>query len=163
MSIIIYNMIIPIIEKECKNISFNDNDIKTVMNNLEKSINYGCHRLEAEKQRLLNKIEKLNQQIQTTYNDKLENIINNETFLSIKEQKENEIENCKKQINELDKKIDIEKSKYTISYNQIKKLSEEFLNTEKITKQVLSKLIDKIEFDANRNINLKLVFSNIKS
>ena len=31
-------MIIPIIEKECKSVSFNDNDIKTVMSNLEKSI-----------------------------------------------------------------------------------------------------------------------------
>lgn len=159
----LYNMIIPIIEKECKSVSFNDNDIKTVMSNLEKSIYYECHRLEDEKQRLLMQIEKLNEQIKTTYNDKLENIINNETFLSIKEQKENEIENCKKQINDLDKKIDIEKSKHTISYNQIKKLSEEFLSANNITKPILNKLIDKIEFDSNRNINLKLVFSNIKS
>lgn len=159
----LYNMIIPIIEKECKSVSFNDNDIKTVMSNLEKSINYECHRLEDEKQRLLMQIEKLNEQIKTTYNDKLENIINNETFLSIKEQKENEIENCKKQINDLDKKIDIEKSKNTISYNQIKKLYEEFLSSNNITKPLLNKLIDKIEFDSNRNINLKLVFSNIKS
>lgn len=159
----LYNMIIPIIEKECKCVSFNNNDIKTVMNNLEKNINYECHKLEDEKQRLFVKIEKLNEQIKTTYNDKLENVINNETFLSIKEQKENEIENCKRQINDLDKKIDIEKSKHTISYNQIKKLSEEFLNTENITKQILSKLIDKIEFDSNRNINLKLVFSNINN
>lgn len=159
----LYNMIIPIIEKECKSVSFNDNDIKTVMSNLEKSIYYECHRLEDEKQRLLMQIEKLNEQIKTTYNDKLENIINNETFLSIKEQKENEIENCKRQINDLDKKIDIEKSKHTISYNQIKKLSEEFLSANNITKSILNKLIDKIEFDSNRNINLKLVFSNIKS
>lgn len=158
----LYNMIIPIIEKECKSVSFDDNDIKTVMNNLEKSINTECHRLEDEKQRLIIKIDKLNEQIKTTYNDKLENIINNETFLSIKEQKENEIENCKRQINDLDKKIDIEKSKHTISYNQIKKLSEEFINSKHITKQLLYKLVDKIEFDANHNINLKLVFSNIK-
>ena len=156
-------MIIPIIEKECKSVSFNDNDIKTVMSNLEKSINYECHRLENEKQRLLMQIVRLNEQIKTTYNDKLENIINNETFLSIREQKENEIENCKKQINDLDKKIDIEKSKHTISYHQIKKLSEEFLSANNITKPILHKLIDKIEFDSNRNINLKLVFSNIKS
>ena len=154
-------MIIPIIEKEYKNISFNDNDIKNALNNLEKSINTECYRLEDEKQRLLMKIEKLNEQIKTTYNDKLEKIINNETFLSIKEQKENEKEKCKKQINDLNKKIEIEKSKYTISYNQIKKLSEEFLNSNHITKQLLHKLVDKIEFDSNRNINLKLVFSNI--
>lgn len=154
-------MIIPIIEKEYKNVSFNDNDIKNALNNLEKSINTECYRLEDEKQRLLMKIEKLNEQIKTTYNDKLEKIINNETFLSIKEQKENEKEKCKKQINDLNKKIEIEKSKYTISYNQIKKLSEEFLNSNHITKQLLHKLVDKIEFDSNRNINLKLVFSNI--
>ena len=84
-------------------------------------------------------------------------------FVSIKEQKENEIKNYKKQICEIEGQIEIEKSKHTISYNQIKMLSEEFLNTENITKQILSKLIDKIEFDTNRNINLKLVFSNIKS
>ena len=159
----LYNMIIPIIEKECKSVFFNDNDIKTVMSNLEKSIYYECHRLEDEKQRLLMQIEKLNEQIKTTYNDKLENIINNETFLSIKEQKENEIENCKKRINDLDKKIYIEKSKHTISYNQIKKLSEEFFSANNITKPILNKLIYKIEFDSNRNIILKLVFSNIKS
>ena len=159
----LYNMIIQIIEKECKSVSFNDNDIKTVMSNLEKSIYYECHRLEDEKQRLLMQIEKLNEQIKITYNDKLENIINNETFLSIKEQKENEIENCKKRINDLDKKIDIEKSKHTISYNQIKKLSEEFLSANNITKPILNKLIDKNEFDSNRSINLNLVFSNIKS
>ena len=159
----LYKMIIPIIEKECKKVTFNDNDIKKVMNNLENSINYECHRFEEEKQRLSIKIDKLNEQIKITYNDKLENIINNETFLSIKEQRENEIENCKKQIIDLDNKIKIEKSKYTISYNQIKKLSDEFLNSTNINKQLLYKLIDKIEFDSNRNIKLKLIFSNINS
>ena len=133
------------------------------MNNLEKSINSECHRLENEKQNLINKIDKLNEQIKITYNDKLENIINNETFLSIKAQKENEIENYKTQIYNLEQKIYIEKSKYTISYNEVKKLAEDFLNANKVTKEILSKLIDKIEFDSNRNINLKLVFSNINS
>ena len=159
----LYNIIIPILEDQCKSVYFNDNDIRTVMNNLEKSINSECHRLENEKQNLINKIDKLNEQIKITYNDKLENIINNETFLSIKAQKENEIENYKTQIYNLEQKIYIEKSKYTISYNEVKKLAEDFLNANKVTKEILSKLIDKIEFDSNRNINLKLVFSNINS
>ncbi len=157
----LYNLIIPIIENECKSISIEDNDIKKVMSNLEKSINSECIRLENEKQILINKIDKLTEQIKITYNDKLENIINNDTFLSIKEQKENEISDCKKQIYDIEQKIQIEKSKHTISYNQIKNLSDEFLNTDNITKQVLSKLIDKIEFDRNKTINLKLIFSNI--
>ncbi len=159
----LYNLIIQIIKNECKSVCFNDNDIRTVMNNLEKNINFECYRLEDEKQNLFAKIDKLNEQIKITYNDKLENIINNETFLSIKEQKEIEIEECKKRIYVLEKKIDIERNKYTISYNGIKKLSEDFFNTNKITKQALNKLIDKIEFDSNRNINLKLVFSNINN
>ena len=108
------------------------------------------------------KIKKLYEHIKVAYNDKLESKIDDEMFVSIKEQKENEIQNYKKQIYEIEQQIEIEKSKHTISYTKIKNLSSEFFKTEKITKQVLSKLIDKIEFDANRNINLKLVFSNIK-
>lgn len=159
----LYHIIMPIIENECKSIYINDNDIKSVMTNLEKNINSECIRLENRKDLLKKKTDKLYEHIKVAYNDKLESKIDDQMFVSIKEQKENEIQNYKKQICEIEGQIEIEKSKHTISYNQIKKLSEEFLNTEKITKQVLSKLIDKIEFDANRNINLKLVFSNIKS
>lgn len=159
----LYNIIMPIIENECKSIYINDNDIKSVMANLEKNINAECIKLENRKDLLRKKTDKLYEHIKIAYNDKLESKIDDEMFVSIKEQKENEIQNYKKQICEIEGQIEIEKSKHTISYNQIKKLSEKFLNTEKITKQVLSKLIDKIEFDANRNINLKLVFSNIKS
>ena len=159
----LYNLIIPIIENECKNISFNDNDIKTVMNNLEKSINAEYYRLENQKQMLIERINKLNNQIKKIYNDKLEDKISDSLFLEIKEQKEKEIENCKKQICDLEQKIQAEKSKHTISYNQIKKLSEEFLGANNITKSLLNKLIEKIEFGGKRDINLRLVFLNIKS
>ena len=133
------------------------------MSNLEKNINSECKRLENRKELLNKKIQKLLEHIKIAYNDKLELKINDEVFVDIKEQKEREIEQCRKQVYDIEKKIEIEKSKHTISYNQIKKLSEDFLNTDKITKQVLEKLIDRIEFDSNRNINLKLVFSNIKN
>ena len=159
----LYNLIIPIIENECKNISFNDNDIKTVMNNLERSINAECNRLENQRQMLIERIDKLNTQIKKIYNDKLEGEITDSLFLEMKEQKENDIKNCKKQICDFEQKIQAEKSKHTISYNQIKKLSEEFLSANNITKALLNKLIEKIEFDGKRGINLKLVFSDIKS
>ncbi len=159
----LYNLIVSIIENQCKSIHFNDDDIKTVMNNLEKIINFEYHRLENEKQNLLVKINKLNEQIKITYNDKLENIINSETFLSIKVQKENEIASCKKQICDLESKIEFEKNRHIISYNQIKELSENFFRTNNVTKQALNNLIDKIEVDSKHNINLKLVFSKISN
>lgn len=159
----LYNLIVPIIENECKKISINDNDIKNVMNNLEKSINTECYRLENQKKMLIEKIDKLNNQIRRIYNDKLEENISDSLFLEVKEQKEREIENCKKQICDVEQKIQTEKSKHTISYEQIKRLSDEFLNANNITKSLLNKLIEKIEFGSNRDINLRLVFSNIKS
>ena len=54
-----------------------------------------------------------------------------------------------------------ELEKINLSEEEIKQIADEFLKLEKSNKIMLEQLIEKIEFDKEKNIRIKLTFENI--
>ena len=59
------------------------------------------------------------------------------------------------QLEESDKKT------LEFDFKEIKQIAKEFLKIEKPNKMILEKLIEKIEFDKEKNIKIKFYFSKI--
>ena len=123
--------------------------------------------LKEEKNKLDRKIKKYNEKLNSTnsmlkdlYEDKTNNIITLADFEmfykdSLKE-KEEYIEKIKElqiEIMQLNKKLD------NVDIDKIEKQAKEVLNLENITKTMYQKLIEKIEFDKEKNIYIKFKFS----
>jgi len=57
--------------------------------------------------------------------------------------------------------LEIEKGNVTIDYKEIRKLANEIISTENPSKELYSKLIEKIEFDSEKNIIVTLTFGEV--
>ena len=57
--------------------------------------------------------------------------------------------------------LEMEKGNVTIDYKEIRKLANEIISTENPSKELYSKLIEKIEFDSEKNIIVTLTFGEI--
>ena len=53
-----------------------------------------------------------------------------------------------------------EKKSPKIDFKEIKQIANEFLKMENPNKMILEKLVEKIEFDKEKNIKIKLTFQN---
>ena len=66
----------------------------------------------------------------------------------------NEIKNIEKELEETNQKSP------KINFKEIKQIANEFLKMEKPNKMILEKLIERIEFDKEKNIKIKFTFQN---
>ena len=142
-------------------IVFNKEDIQRTTRNIKRNFQYGLNRLEKEKCTYEEKIEKVNSQLKQVYIDKLENKITEDLFLDIQADKQKEIEQIKKMLEETEKRIQDENSKEVISAKQVENIANEFLNSTELKKETLFKLINRIELDSNRNLKIQFAFSDM--
>ena len=155
------SLILPILEKQCKAISINDKDIKEIVTTINTNFNFEINRLKEEKKQYVQNIENIKLQIKQIYRDKLENTITGDLFVSISKEKQREVEQYQKLIEEIDRKIKLENDKKVISFEEVQSIANEFINNEKITKDLISKLVKRIEIDNNRKITIQFTFANI--
>ena len=113
------------------------------------------------------KLKKYNEKINSTnsilkdlYKDKTNNIIKLDDFEMFYkdtiQEKEEYIEKIKQlqiEIMQINKKLD------NVDIDKIEKQAKEVLNLENITKEMYQKLIERIEFDKEKNIYIKFKFS----
>ena len=120
-----------------------DNLIKTTLKDLEKNL----HIIE-------NNIEEI-------YQDKINKLISIEDFKKIYEKKQIERNKILKEIEQNKMKLGINNTQdLKIITKDILEIAEKFLQMETVDKLILEKLVERIEFDKNRNVKIKFTFNN---
>ena len=132
-----------------------------IVTTINTNFNFEINRLKEEKKQYVQNIENIKLQIKQIYRDKLENTITGDLFVSISKEKQREVEQYQKLIEEIDRKIKLENDKKVISFEEVQSIANEFINNEKITKDLISKLVKRIEIDNNRKITIQFTFANI--
>ncbi len=136
-----------------------DNVENIIMNSqrLEKKIN----NIKCEINKLKNNIESCNKKIEACYNDKLEGNITLEIYKRIFDNLTLEIDSDNKKIKEEEKLLDdLENNKSRFKDLYLKKIKE-LLDMKILSRSLICSLIEKIEIDENKNINIFYKFGVI--
>ena len=149
------------IKNELEKIDLTEDEIKQVYEEARLQAKSKGNLLKTSLKNLKEELKQVEKNIEEIYQDKINRVIQLEDFKAIYEKMQkqrekilNEIkqtENALNQNNEQSPKVDFKK---------IKQIADEFLKMEKSNKIILVQLIEKIEFDKEKNIKIKLTFEN---
>ena len=149
------------IKEEMQNINFSEKDIKQIYEQAEKESKSKNNLLQTKLQELKQTLKNIENSIEEIYQDKINKIIQIEDFKTIYEKKQKERNKILKEIKEVEKELEeINQKSPKINFKEIKQIVNEFLKMEKPNKMILEKLIERIEFDKEKNIKIKFTFQN---
>ena len=149
------------IREEIEKINFSEEEIKQIYEDAKKQAKSKNNLLQEKLENLRNKLKDIEKNIEEIYQDKINKVIQIEDFKII-------YEKMQKRRNKIMKEIDkskvelgqINKQTLDVDYTQIHKMAEHFLKLGELDRVVLERLIEKIEFDKEKNIKVKLKFQN---
>lgn len=149
------------IKNEIEKIDYTDEELLSIYKQAEK-------RVYSKTSILKNKIKKLKQrlkdnsiEIEEVYQDKKQQIITIDDFNIFYKKLQKEKNELLCEIHELETQIlALEKDKTQADYTEIRKLAKKLLSIENPSKQLYSKLIEKIEFDSNKTVTITLTFGH---
>ena len=149
------------IKEEIQKINFTEQEIKQIYEQAEKEAKSKNNLLQTKLQELKQKLKNIENTIEEIYQDKINKIIQIEDFKTIYAKKQKERNKILKAIKEIETQLE-ETNKKTpkINFKEIKQITKEFLKMEKPNKLILEKLIERIEFDKEKNIKIKFTFQN---
>lgn len=149
------------IKTEIEKVSLSEKEIKQIYQEAEIQAQTKSNLLSTKLQELRNILQNVEKTIQEVYQDKINKVIQVEDFKIIYEKKQNERNKILKEMKKIEKELEESKQKsHKIDFKEIKQIANEFLKMENPNKMILEKLIEKIEFDKEKNIKIKLTFQN---
>ena len=149
------------IREEIQKINFSVKEIKQIYEQAEKQAKSKKNLLQKKLQELNQTLKNIENAIEEIYQDKINKIIQIEDFKIIYEKKQKERNKILKKIKEIEKDLEETNQKSSkINFKEIKQIAKEFLKMEKPNKMILEKLIERIEFDKEKNIKIKYTFQN---
>ena len=147
------------IKEEIQKINFSEQEIKRIYKQAQKEAKSKNNLLQTKLQELKQTLKNIESTIEEIYQDKINKLIQIEDFKIIYEKKQKERNKILKQIKEVEIQLEENNKKSPkINFKEIKQIANEFLKMEKLNKMILEKLIERIEFDKEKNIKIKFTF-----
>lgn len=157
---IIEDEIKKVLKQEMQIITYSKDELKKIYKESQIELKEEKNKLDRKLKKYNEKLNSTNSMLKELYEDKINNIITLDDFeLFYKDtlkEKEEYIEKIKQLQNEM---IQINKKIDNVDIDKIEKQAKEVLNLENITKTMYQKLIERIEFDKEKNIYIKFKFS----
>jgi len=149
-----------VLKTELEKIIFSKEELKEIYRQSQIEINKKISKLEEKLKKYENEFENINNILKEIYKDKVQRIITEEDFKVIYNQETEEKEKINENIKSIELKIKKLKEKIEkVDIEEIIKSVEEILNFSNPTSEMYNKLIERIEFDSEKNIYIKFKFS----
>lgn len=144
---------------EIQRIEYSKEELKKIYRNAQNDTKKTIDNLEKDLKRSKGKLDFINKALQEIYEDKVKKVITQEDFEKFYNQKNIEKANIINKIEELENEIKHQKaSMENVDIDKILKQTNEVLSLKNITGEMYAKLIEKIEFDSNKNLYIKFKF-----
>lgn len=149
------------IKEEIQKIDFSEKEIKQIYEQAEKEAKSKNNLLQTKLKELQNTLEHIENTIEEIYQDKINKILQIEDFKIIYEKKQKERDKILKEIKETEEELkEANQKSPKINFKEIKQIANGFLKMEKPNKLIFEKLIERIEFNKEKNIKIKFTFRN---
>ena len=157
---IIEDEIKKVLKQEMQKITYSKEELKKIYKESQIELKEEKNKLDRKLKKYNEKLNSTNSMLKDLYEDKTNNIITLDDFEMFYkdaiQEKEEYIEKIKElqiEIMQINKKLD------NVDIDKIEKQAKEVLSLENITKTMYQKLIERIEFDKEKNIYIKFKFS----
>lgn len=147
------------LKKECSKIIFSEEDIENLYAQAKKNSKSKKTILIRQIEKGKKEVERIENKITQMYQDKLEGIIRPEDFTKIYNSYQEKKEKLLRDNNDLEIELKECDNKKIISFPKVKKIADECLKLEECNKELLSKLIDRIEYTRDKKIIIKYKFT----
>ena len=148
------------IREEIQKINFSEKEIKQIYEQAEKQAKSKSNLLQIKLQELKHTLQNIENAIEEIYQDKINKIIQIEDFKIIYEKNQKKRNKILKEIKDIEEQLEETNKKIPkINFKEIKQIEKEFLKMEEPNKIILERLIERIEFDKEKNIKIKFTFN----
>ena len=149
-----------ILKNEIEKIKYSSKELKQIYKDAQIELEKEKYKLEKNVSNYKQKLNLSNRMLEELYEDKINKIIKVEDFERMYKEKNEEKKETIKKIKEIEVNIkQIEEKLNYVDMKKIEKRAKEILSLDNITKDMYQKLIERIEFDKEKNIFIKFKFS----
>jgi DNA repair exonuclease SbcCD ATPase subunit len=147
------------VKNELEKINLTEDEIKQVYEEAKQQAKSKENILKTSLKNLKEELKQVEQNIEEIYQDKINRVIQVEDFKVIYEKMQKQRNKILKEIKQTENTLNKNNEQSPkIDFEKIKQIANDFLKMEKLNKIILEQLIDKIEFDKEKNIRIKFLF-----
>lgn len=149
------------IKNEIEKINLSEDEVKQIYEEAKLQAKSKENLLKVTLKNSKEQLKKIEKNIEEIYQDKISKIIQLEDFKVIYEKMQKQRDKILKEIKQTQESLNQNNEQSPrVDYKEIKKIADEFLKLESPNKIILEQLVEKIQFDKEKNIKIKLKFEN---